>query len=526
MTEPFSVMKLIETITTVKSFTDMFKKDKRVEDLYNGIIEKRLQAILENTIELCVTRFKKELPEEMVKYILENEKVLEKVVDSIFSKEMVIDDDILIEGYGLTKDTQKTFIEFFFLALQTAMLRDIEIRRLFRQSEVYIEVDKIYDMTSVIYKKVDRIEDIFNEIKQLNTLMEKKINNIVKDNIVKLKFYLADYLDPADKMDKLTIKDLKEPEKITAIKEEIRELVDKINSIKLIKKEEAEKKQETTQPMVNLFDKQIKVYSIYGDISAEVKADDKKKVKELLSKYLGIDIDENEFFNIGNLTKARVPDFSFFGLESKNKYNGQDSEIEKKEFIGELQLKLEILESYYGLADYLDGFSLMPLVISNGGKILNSGLDIRIKLSKKYELLDIHGEEMVMASYLLKYYDEKLFEMILSHRETHKVRTFPQGLKNMPQPVGPIFRECSIEEKIEQLIDDLEKLFDYELYQEKEYNILKYSFPLKTNTLRPNEMMALPTYLFIKADEPIIIEYEIISDQNIDNGFELLTYNV
>jgi dihydrodipicolinate reductase len=98
--------------------------------------------------------------------------------------------------------------------------------------------------------------------------------------------------------------------------------------------------------------------------------------------------------------------------------------------------------------------------------------------------------------------------------------------RGVPLQVGVHTGSISIQEKIEIKKNELEDLLNCKVYKEKDCTVLKYEFPMTTDTLRPTEIMALPTYIFVKADESIKIEYEIISNQSIDNKFEPLIYSV
>jgi hypothetical protein len=351
-----------------------------------------------------------------------------------------------------------------------------------------------------------------------------KANNVsVLDNIVTLKFYLAGHIEPSDTMKKLTLKDLGEPLKITEIKAEILELVDKIKSVNLPESEIKHAVKPTTGSLFEIFEE----LSLHGGGSVRVNPEERKKVAVQLKHHLKIEVDEKKFFNLGNLTSKKTPDVTIFGIYTKDKYFGEEMEIEKKNLINDVQLKLMLLDSYENLISYLNEFSLIPLILVNEGKVKNSGVQIMIKIPNKYQLLDIVSKELLIASMLFNYANEDLLRYLLTHTESSSIKSFPDQL-NIGLGSRNLFnsRPKSTEEEINMERDNIKNLFNYEFFEENDYNVLKYSFPMLTNKIRPKEVMSLPTYIFVKANESISIEYTILSDEHIDNVLQPLTYVV
>lgn len=350
------------------------------------------------------------------------------------------------------------------------------------------------------------------------------VNNVRSlDNIVTLKFYLAGHIEPSDTMKKLTLKDLGEPLKITEIKAEILELVDKIKSMNLPQPEI----RHAVKPTIGSLFEILAELSLHGGGSVRINPEERKKVTEQLKHHLKLEVDEKEFFNLGNLTSKKIPDVTMPGTYTKNKYFGEEMEIEKKNLINDLQLKLILLGSYENLISYLNEFCLIPLILVNEGKVKNSSVQIRIKIPNKYELLDIGSKEFLITSMLFNYANEDLLKYLITHTESSSIKSFPEQL-DIGAGARNLFnsRPKSVEEEINMERDNIEKIFNYEFFEENDYNVIKYSFPMLTNKIRPKEVMALPTYLFIKANESISIEYTILSDEHIDNVIQPLTYLV
>lgn len=359
-------------------------------------------------------------------------------------------------------------------------------------------------------------------------------NDMTLINIIKLKFYLSGHIEPSDTMNKVNIKDLGEPEKITEIKTEI---VNLVNTIKAIKLDESEAKY-VDKPITGAFMETVAQITYnglayHGGGPVRISDEDRNKIMERLNNYFDIEVNENEFFNLGNLGSKKVPGVSGINFTMNEEYFGKEFEIKKKKLIDGLRFKLLLLDTYHGLSNYLNGFSLVPLVLINEGKVLNEGIEVHIKIPSQYEILTAKNDELAFSSYLFDNSnddDERFVEKYISHKQDRRVTSFPNSMSKLTQglttAIGYIGRNRTTEDDIEVEKGKLEDFFNYEIYKEKDYTVLKYEFPMLTDTLRPTELMALPTYLFIKADEQIQIQYEIVSNQSIDNKFEPLTYSV
>lgn len=467
--------------------------------------------------------------EELIKQISDNIKDYEIILDENELEMLFV--DIEISLFGLIESLMRKRKEY----LEANKLEDsrMDYKTIMIQNcsnKLNAEKNNLKVKMLFITEKIKRKGiNIIDNNGQVNVAIDNGTitagnNTTQPNNIVKLKFYLAEQSEISDTINKHTIKDIKEPDWIDLIKGEIRDLADKIQAIKLSKKVYPEKKEELNNGAFKLFDKPLLTSSVFQETTAGLKEDEKSNIIEQLKRVFDIEINKEEFFYIGELVKTTVPDLTISGIYFKSQYKGEDTEIEKVDLINDLIYKLKLLETYNNFVSYLNEFCLIPLVLVNEGKILNSGLEIKIKIPCKYTLLDIASQELIISSYLLEHDGEKLINSIIAHKENSKVKSFPKKF-DLKEPIN-MFLHRTTSDEIEEEKRLLENLFSYELYQENEFNILKYSFTFKTDTLRPREIMALPTYLFVKADEVIKIQYEIISDQSIDNEFDSLTYNV
>ncbi|WP_042273446.1 hypothetical protein [[Clostridium] dakarense] len=491
------IMAFLTKVTTIDSFIKIFKKDKELSKINESIIENRLAAVLESTIELCIFRFEGKLDKSVIEDILQNEKLLEIVEGSLYSNKLDLS-TISLDGYGLDSDIKVQFVEFFQRALRTAMFRDIKIREIFRQSEVYIEVDEIYDMTSKIY---DRTQDILDELSEIKDMNKK----LIKENEVYLKLYNEQTHELIESMESINSGQFKKPDKVVEIEAKARELVNEIQEYK-IKNISTEDK----------FDFKLRGKSIPTKISCMYPKEKIESIIQNIRKYLGLQIDETNFFYVGNL-KEDIVSVNIDGYTNFNCY-GSDEEKEKFYKLEELDLLLTILKAYdYTTNELLGGYNAIPLCIENKGELNNENISIKIKIPDNYEILDENNKELVLFSEYLEVDEYRIIDDILSQKHNGDLGIFP--IQYDPIEQFKFLRKTD-KEREEFYKRKLQYLFNMKQDRDDKGANITY----KLNKIRPGEKILLPTYIFIKGEESLDIDYKIISDNSIDNEFNTLKY--
>lgn len=509
------IIAFLAGINTVKQFTDIFRKDKRIEELYNSKLEKRLQAVLESTIEFCVHRYRNELPEEMVKLILDNEQMLETVKNSLFEKNFIWDDCFILNGYGLDKDLQKSFVEFFFFALQNNMQRDLEIRRALRETGVYFAIDQIYDMTTVIYNKISKIDDIYAI---LNNWNENFISETMKQkNILKLKFYLRNIIDFSDETDRITINDIADIEEINFLKNEIVSVANITNNYVIKNK---------TKLVDNLSSSSFRTLSVFNNpavkIPVKLSKDDEDNITKKLEDVFHISIDREQFFNVYGLRKNQYAAQLPFVGGSNWGYDGTDDEQAKWDLIEKLNGLIFIFDSYFKIKDFLNKYSIIPLVLVNDGTLNNEDVKVNIKLPKQSNILKQPDQNLAVFSYIAKYNGNRLIEELLCPKSDSKVGEFNIVNKNVIYNAGLFIHNKSLEELIELEKVYINDMFNFTIYEEDDHKVLEFEL----SSIRPNEKLLLPVYVLSEINNDIEIHYEVISNQNIEKEFKPLIYKI
>lgn len=503
------ILTFLETINTINAFTKIFLKDKKIEELQQSIIENRLKSVLESTIELCIYRFDGSLTQEMIKNIIDNEKLLDKINNSLYSNELELSSGIL-DGYGLDSDIKKQFVEYFQQALKTAMFRDLEIRKIFRESKIYTEVDEIYDMTSIIYNRTDDILTVLSELKEMNKAL-------VKRNEIYLKFYKESTNELTDTIGKITTKSFIKPGKILELENEAKTLVEKIKGFKI---EDVSDKTESLENITYLknIDKNILLeISNKFNNSCEYKNEHKKEIINNIKEFLDLEIEnEEEFFDVGNLNRT-------IGIDGYD-LNGTEEEKEKYKYLEALSEIINRLSIYikYIINKFSEVYNVVPLCIYNRGEINNKNITIEINFNNVDSILDETNKNLVNISQIMDVDEYRIIDEILEQNYVKDIKKFPRSdywdyyyFLNQMSLINPEDEMNSYKEK-------LKHLFNMKKTISAECITLTYEL----ENIRPNEKIFLPTYILVESKHSFDISYNIVSENRIDNKFQSLKYTI
>ena len=517
------IIEFLDKILIVKDFIELFKKDDHFKEVCDNKFEKRFEVVLQQTVELCIYRFQHDLTDEMVKYILINEKMHEVVIESLFVKKLKWDDKLIISGYGIPKDLQKNFVEFFFYALQNNMHRDIEMRRALRQTGVYFEIDQIFEMTSLIYNKIEKIDDIHTVVNQIHDIVTNVAVSLKSKNILKLKFFNQSTKEFQDEMQAITIGDYPEIGEVETIKSKMLDLYQKIDKIKL-----AIPVPKAPAPVIQHNIPDLFKHRYAEKVPTVVSSSNIANISSKLRLIFGITINPNTFFCLGGL---KQPSIRLGGIAGMNGfpgiggdwgYEGTAEEKEKNELIEELIDLIKVWDYYFELKKFFNGCKLIPLVLSNEGETLNENIEIKIRLSKDCEVFYQADIELAQLSELATFDETRLIEKLICPKPNGKV-----NVEYKPKyPTSPEFTLLKKHYKDDEITKDEQKyindLFDFSHSIEEVQLVVKFYI----TSIKPNEKIFLPSYLFVKSEKDIEVQYELLSKQNINNEFKPLMYRV
>ncbi|NRF89822.1 hypothetical protein HQN89_02055 [Paenibacillus frigoriresistens] len=295
--------------------------------------------------------------------------------------------------------------------------------------------------------------------------------------------------------------------------EELKKVIEEISNIHVPQKErEAEKKAEIGGMQ----------FTVSFHISSEYSSEKQQNIRDKTQQLLGIQLCE-DFFYVGNLKEQKA---RFHPPLFSNPVQRIGDEIEKQKFekLEGFYYELEKLDYYVQQFEFLEGFSVIPLVLKNEGKQFDERIKVLIKLPTNVEMLTpekyLLPEHIVLEQFTG--YDS-ILDMCLRHQKDSKVE-YNVNNSFIPFTQYRIFLEK--EERVERDYSDfnryLRTLLDFEIHAESDVLILEYHF----DELNPKENIAFPSYLLVKANESFVIHYGITSKNSQDVTTGQLNYKV
>lgn len=242
----------------------------------------------------------------------------------------------------------------------------------------------------------------------------------------------------------------------------------------------------------------------YDEISDFEKEEFIKKIKDLLDEDV-----EKSFFYVGNLKTRR-------NIFTDNiEVNGTEKEKEKGKLLDKFLMDLYEYEHKYSYFKYFESLYLIPLVLRNNGQSYDKDMEINIKIPSDVELITKESMRIPNSSVIEEFIgSEGYLEYMLMHPRDYQLEEYMGHFRAIPMRsdfhrVINVFPDSKEIEriKIEKFEDYLDKVFDFEIYEETDQTILKYYF----RELNAKKNMAFPAFLMVKADKTFHIEYEITS---------------
>ncbi|OXM82523.1 hypothetical protein [Paenibacillus rigui] len=296
-------------------------------------------------------------------------------------------------------------------------------------------------------------------------------------------------------------------------KKDLKKAIEEIKNIHIPQKEkEVEKKAEIGGMQ----------FTVAFHTSSEYSTKKKQEIRDKVQRLLGIELND-DFFYVGNLKEQKARFHTPF-LSSSVQRIGDDFEKQKFEKLEEFDYELKKLDSYIQQFEFLEGFSVIPMVLKNEGKQYDERIKVLIKLPKNVEVLT--PEKYLLPEYIVLNqftgYDS-ILNVCLRHQKDSKV---DENVNNSFIPFTHNRDLLDTEERIERDYSDfnwyLRTLLDFEIHKESDGLVLEYHF----DELNPKENIAFPSYLLVKANESFVIQYEVTSKNSQDVTTGQLHYKV
>lgn len=332
-------------------------------------------------------------------------------------------------------------------------------------------------------------------------------------NELELQFYLTSSLSFTSTLDgNFSLSNISDSEfiqnKINSIKTKTKE----INDIKLSKPQNPKATIKGAENLA-ILGLQNQILSSTNQVPASLSENEINQAQNLAKDILNLDLPD-DFFNIGNLMQPQVRfNLSPFGSSAPT-YNGSANEIKKRHLLDDIIIELKDLNDQIIYWKKVGEFRIIPIILRNNGSILNESVDIQLHFPETINIVYPKDFPIPERYNNLKELSdtEGILSYLLKHNKDSKVKeyNFRFSMPSVEIPTLP-FSE-SFEEKKSKKIRNynnlLQDLFDFEIYYDNEK---KVTLACTIDSVKPNDSISLPCYLFIKNKEGFLIEYEINS---------------
>ncbi|MGG1215873.1 hypothetical protein ABE236_00110 [Priestia endophytica] len=240
------------------------------------------------------------------------------------------------------------------------------------------------------------------------------------------------------------------------------------------------------------------------------RAEISKERKEILilktKDLLGIDIGE-DFFYLGQLQS--VASLVNWRLISGTYLKGEDVERKKGILIEEFIFGLEQYECTIKYLNYLEEFSIVPLVLRNTGTSSDEDIKVNIKLPKNIKFVESSTLEFPSDWAIEVFSKDNCLLKILRHQREYDLEEFHGSKRGtyISSTSKPLMRKERIRQAKSELTNQVNELFNFEVFEGTDYNVLQFSF----TRLYASKNMAFPSFLLVKANESFNIDYDITS---------------
>jgi hypothetical protein len=230
-------------------------------------------------------------------------------------------------------------------------------------------------------------------------------------------------------------------------------------------------------------------------------------IKKSLKKILNI-VPEKEFFNFGELKETKTMGLGFPLVPDKTILIGSEIEKEKKNLYQDFYWEINELTDLLDFWKKISKSSILPIVITNTGKQHNEEIKVQLSITENVKIIKSKSFPMPKMFQNLKDLNSDysfLFRNI-KHNQNSIVNEYYSGYI-MPQFINfGMFGYEQKDQEEDKFRSILNYYFDYNYYYDKpKQTIIECDF----KELNTNEILAFPTYIFVKSKTDFTIEYEI-----------------
>lgn len=227
------------------------------------------------------------------------------------------------------------------------------------------------------------------------------------------------------------------------------------------------------------------------------------QLKELSQSILGIELSDTDFF-FGGLEERLDYTQRMFGGPVKIPRGTEDKKAKYYAIIKAHTSLLFYQELMEYSKKYLRTCYPLPLILKNTGAVADENIQVTLKFPSNVEVQTPERFQPPLEPIIKDFInDESNFDNIFLPTRVHTILEY-QGLKRRKP-----FLQKTISYTRQDFINHMDCLFKYNSYTEGEQDIIQYEF----RALNPACRMAFPSFLVVKTDIDMVIQYEITSKQ-------------
>ena len=332
-----------------------------------------------------------------------------------------------------------------------------------------------------------------------------------KETNLSLNFYLTNKVDFTKSMHRISASENFPDEHFSDELEEIKNIIEEILSFE-VRKNQNEEDDDDNDLLKGIIDFKIpnlnpRMGLSYDNADLILTEYEKDKIIEN-AKYFNINIPE-AIFNFGELKETKTFNVAF---GPKWTLDGTEQEKGKKELFDKLDQKLSKLADFKIFWKEFTELSILPITLSNEGKELKENIRVRLFFPKETEILFHHNfpSPNRISNLQLINDTDSFFYYFLKHQKDSNVLEYYSNniLHSMPFiPLNPFFSRESHDYESNKYRRMLENCFDYEIFRDREKEII---LECEIEELNTSDKIGLPAYIFIKEKSSFSINYEIL----------------
>ena len=408
--------------------------------------------------------------------------------------------------------------------LETKVLNSLQ--KFFSSQKIDVKFEDAQNMSyAIIYQfsvfatngsKISKIDFEKRLIKWARDNNPKAFNSYNKTNLT-VEFYLRSKQQFSNTIEQQKI-NIFEETSLSSTKNKLVKKVQEINQIiiipEIIKKENSFYSNTLASP--------FNTENMNGITKVVISPEKKQIISSVAWSLLGIKI-QDDFFEIGNLKKHTSK--NYFNGTSTIEYLGSERSKLKMQEIKSFEKELFLLKSRNEQNAFMNQFSLIPLVLKNQGQEADFKIRVQLKFSRQLKLLYPNNYLKPDYNILSEFLDnDGILNRKFRHIADSRVQQKPMELSFEDSEYSIYKRLLSYEEKkkdnYQRFYQDLNNLFDFNVFEENEFNILEFTF----DRLNPKEVLSFPCYLFIQSRNEFSIQFNITSEKSTNMIEGILKY--